>query len=85
MRGRWWPPPPYLAGTHPHMAVTAVSRLLELGLVKPADVARWLETSISDEPPPGPTRTAPRAASRGARRTPGTSRASPSRQSRRIE
>ena len=37
------------AGTHPHMAVTAVSRLLELGLVKPADVARWLESSISDE------------------------------------
>ena len=37
------------AGAHPHMAVTAVSRLLELGLVTPNDVATWVQKSIDDE------------------------------------
>ena len=50
------------SGTHPHMAVVAVSRLLELGLCKPAAVARWLATSIEDEETAGTTES---GASRG--------------------
>jgi nuclear cap-binding protein subunit 1 len=44
------------AGAHPHMAVTAVSRLLELGLVTPNDVATWVQKSIDDETAAGDRR-----------------------------
>lgn len=50
------------AGTHPHMAIIAVSRLLELGICKPTAVARWLATTIEDEEGAGTTES---GASRG--------------------
>ena len=37
------------AGSHPLMAVVAVSRLLELGLCKPVHVARWLVSTVEEE------------------------------------
>ena len=37
------------ANTHPRMAVAAVSRLLNLGVVLPKHVATWIETSCFDD------------------------------------
>ena len=37
------------SGTHPRMAVVAVSRLLELGLCTPHSIARWVESTIENE------------------------------------
>ena len=47
------------AGTHPHMAVIAVSRLLELGLCPPAAVARWLVAAVEAEEEWGTVETGP--------------------------
>ncbi len=35
------------SGSHPHMSVVAASRALELGVTKPAAVARWIEAVAS--------------------------------------